>query len=334
LSRAQPSPQEERWLVLAMRYSELRAAIEADGRCAGWKTSSWLSRCLFFLLGVAAAGTLSGALLIVPSGARLVVAGVALVTVAEYLIGKRRVVRSGIEEALFVCGCCALALQLGQWVDANTRTVALLLAVAFGCAGLRLLNPLLTSVAALLCSVAIALPDRALPACLFCAAVGLAVLAADSADFRRPAHARMIEGLILAMPLAASLWLLVDDARFAVFPPLVFGGLCFVLGMQRRSHALLFAGLVQVPCLGWALYAFVPVALHWQLIVWGAMTFSATLVVERVLREPRNGLGSRLRYLESAGAASLARGTQPAPPPGMYSGQGGSFGGGGSSGTF
>lgn len=321
-------------MVLATRYGEFREAIEATDRCGGWKTSSWLSRCLFFLLGVAAAGSLSGALLVVPSAARLVVAGAALIAVAECLIGKRRVVRSGVEEALFVCGCCALAVQSAQWIDADARSAALLLALAIGCAGLRLLNPLLTSLAAILCSVAVALPERAWLACISCAAVGLAAVVADSITFQRPAHARMIEGLILTMPFAASLWLLYDDARIAVLPPLVFGALCLAVGMRRRSHALLFAGLAQMPCLGWALYGLVPVALHWQLIGWGAMTFGTALVVERLLREPRNGIGSRLEHLQDAGAASLARVAQPAEPTGAYSGQGGSFGGGGSSGTF
>jgi hypothetical protein len=349
MSRARPEPAEERWLALGGRYPALRAAAEKPVRTGGWKSATWLSRCLLFVLGVVAAGMAGGTFALLPV-ARLLVAGIALVALAEYLLARRRVLGPGLEEALYACGAAAIALQLALWIDGELVVGALLLSLALAGAGMRLLNPLFTSLAALLLSVGLALLGEnagqwqlsAWLGCLVSGVLGVAALGAAAYRFERPAHDRMVDGLILSMPVAASLWLLADDALLAVPVALLAGGACLVLGVRRRSHAPLFAALLQLPCLAWALHERVPIAVHWQLMAWGAALLSAALLVERVLGRPRAGLGAQrleadppgLEALQIAGVAMAAPGAaEPAAEQGV-AGEGGRFGGGGATGQF
>jgi hypothetical protein len=345
MSRAQPSPAEERWLTLALRHRQLRLAAENAGRTGGWKTSTWLSRCLFFALGLFAAGLAGGSIVWLP--APLFCGGIGLIVAAELLIAKRRVVRSGIEEALFACGCVAIAIQVSMWSGHGDALAALLIAVSLGIAGGRLLNPLFTSLALLVLSLAVATAGTSLShweaqaarGAVFCALAAALALGAGAREFARPSHDHMIDGALVSMAVAASVWLLAGEAQMAFLVPLTFAVVCAFIGVRRRSHATLFAALLQLPCLAWALHDLLPLTRSWQLLCWGALLVLAGVGVERALRRPRHGLvsqavdeGTALDLLQTLGAVAIAPGNTGANP--ATHGHGGGFGGGGASGQY
>lgn len=308
-------------------------------RTGGWKTSSWLSRCLLFMLGLFAAAMAGGTFALLP-GPRLLVAGFALAGLAEFLIRRRHVLRPGFEEALYACGAAALAAQLAIWTGRDAATGALLLALCLGVAGLRLLNPLFTTIAALLLSAGVALlageggpwQARAWAGSAVCGLLALAALTAAARCFARPAHDHMLDGLVFAMPAAASLWLLTGEALLAAPVALSGGVLCLVVGIRRRSHAALFAALLQIPCLAWSLHQRLPLAPHWQLIAWGAVVLAVVLGAERLLARHSSGFeGLEALPLAAAGGQS---GTSDAGGAPDVEGEGGAFGGGGASGRF
>jgi hypothetical protein len=81
-------------------------------------------------------------------------------------------------------------------------------------------------------------------------------------------------------------------------------------------------------------------SLHWKMIACGAALMLTALLLDRWLKQARNGITSRPAaepaswgLLEIAAAAHLAPAAG-SPPPEAVHGQGGSFGGGGASGRF
>ena len=352
-------------MILQARYPELRGAADADARSDAWKTARWWSRCLFFLLGLFAAS--SGASLLWALGlpARLAVAGVALIGVAEWLVRERRVFWSGIEEALWVAGAVVLVTQFMDLFQSGPRTLdVVLLAAAFLVAGLRLLNPLFTTASALTTSCAVAMAMGRIwespatqAASLFCAGVAALALLAGSRHYTRPSHDRMLDALVIVMPLAAFAWAIVSYAGpltpevlrhptlAAVLPVLLPFGFAiagFVVGLVRRSHAPLIAMLGCKLCLAYELRAMTGLSLPWRLVLWGTLALVAALAIDRLLRKPRRGITTvsvgdgeaGLPLLQIAGAAALARPDAPPPAAPTYQGGGGGFGGGGASGKF
>jgi hypothetical protein len=346
-----PTPAQERWLVLAARYRALRALAETPERTGGWKTSSWLSRCLFFVLGLVAASMILGSVMLFP--ARLFIAGCLMLGLAEWMIAQRRVVHSGIEEALHVCGCVTLAVQFVLAFDLEDDALAAaILVVAVSASGARLLNPLFTTVAAAGATVGVALLGHKLfastlnaAAASLCAA-GLAALAlvAGARTFQRPSHDRMLDGLVVAMPATAYAW----AAMASPAPPpllgiglaLGLGLVCVLAGLRRRRHAPLVAALGCALCLVHGLRTLSGLTLTWRLILGGGLALCAAVVLERWLRTGRGGITSRdvgedlvaLELLQVGGAA-LATPAPAAPPPGDP-GAGGGVGGGGARGRY
>ena len=365
MNLARPSADEERGMTLLARYPELRAAADADARSGAWKTARWWSRCLFFLLGLFAASSGTSLLWALGLPARMVIAGVALIAVAEWLIGERRVFWSGIEEALWVAGCVVLVAQFMDLFQSGPRTLdVVLLAAAFLAAGLRLLNPLFTTASAVTASVAVAMAlgrvwetPATQAASLFCAGMAALALLAGARAYTRPSHDRMLDALVIVMPLAAFAWAIASQgspftpevlrhptlpALLPVLLPFGFAIAGFVTGLVRRSHAPLIAMLGCKLCLAYELRAMTGLALPWRLVLWGTLALVAALVIDRLLRKPRRGITTAsvgdgeagLPLLQIAGAAALARPDAPPPAASSYQGGGGGFGGGGASGKF
>jgi uncharacterized membrane protein YgcG len=157
----------------------------------------------------------------------------------------------------------------------------------------------------------------------------------------------MLDGLVIVMPWLSYGWLAAWTGSFAaqraqVALAIVLGLLVLyvVIGIRRRSHAPLIGALGLVVCTAWASRHFVAWALHWQLIVAGAVLLIGAIVIDRLLRPRLEGVTSRplqevagLNLLQVAAAAHLS----PRPgdaPPAQVAGQGGGFGGGGASGRF
>jgi hypothetical protein len=365
MNLSRPTVAQERWLILQARYPRLRAAVEGRALTGDWKTARFASRCLFFVLGLFAAAAGASLLWAMQLPAPAFIAGLVLIGVAEWLIHERRLFRSGIEEALCVAGCVLGVAQFLDLLRSGPQTLDLvLLAAALLAAGLRLLNPLVTTVCALVASVAVArapgqawqMPDTT-AASLFCAGVAALALAAGARSFARPSHDRMVDALVIVMPVAAFVWALFGhDRAFTLYTlerptlaallpvalPFAFAIAGFVVGLHRRSAAPLWAMLACNLCLAIELREMTGLDLSWRLILWGTLALAAALVIDRLLRRPRRGITTAsldegpglLPLLQVAGAALVAPPHAPPAAASPYAGEGGGFGGGGASGRY
>jgi hypothetical protein len=351
---ARPAVSEERWLLLAGRYPALRAAVEHAGGGGNWKSTTWLGRCLGFVLGLMATSLLGGVLS--PFPATLLIAGLVLVAVAEYLVARRHIHRSGVEEALYLCGTIAIVAQWLTWNEGRDELLAVVLvASAVLLTGWRLLNPLFTTIAATMYSLAIAASGASvfgsslheIRAASACAVLAVIALVASGREWQRPSHDRMLDGLVIVMPWLAFGWLLVNDTGHstsmvyaALTLALAFFAVNLFTGLQRRQHAPLIGALGNLVCVAVALHELLHWPMHWQLIVCGGVLLVAAVVLDRALRERSEGITSRpiddaagLELMQLAAAAQLSPAPVAAPQAGVQ-GQGGDFGGGGASGRY
>lgn len=351
---ARPTVAEERWLELAGRYRALRAAVEHSGNGGNWKTTSALGRVLGFLLGLLATSLLGGTLALFP--APLLIGGLLLMVAAEWLVAQRRVFRSGIEEAIYLCGAIGVVAQLLVWSHGNNVGLGIaLVATAVLLVGWRLLNPLFTTLAWAGYSLAIALAgerlfdggEHGLAAAVFSGVLAGVALLAGARTWRRPAHDGMCDGLIVVMPLLCFGWFTAFGWRNGT--NLVWGSLLLAvailvvnvfIGVRRRAHAPLIAALGGVVCVAFSLHRLLQWPMHWRLIADGAVLLVVAFVLERRLRNRDAGITSRVVGDEPAGLAlaQLAGAAHLTPAPGAaperFQGQGGDFGGGGASGRF
>jgi hypothetical protein len=364
-----PAPQEERWIRVAARLGLRRDTPGIAERCGAWTGAPTMARCAFFALGALAAGLTAVVFDLSHVPAYLFITGLGLVAAAEWLILKRHLFGAGIEEALEVAGWGLMALQIADPIsDSSGVHSAFLIALALGLAGLRLLNPLIITLSVVALSLAIdslaAHHASALPvpiAAAFCFAVASIALLIGAAEFRRPSYDRMLNWLIVAMPLAGYLriagknaaGLTVQSLAQAPFarsiPLLVLLALAvaaLMTGIRRRRHAPLLAFMVCAGCIAYELRNLTSVSIQVKLIAWGSVVLLLTLALDWLLRTPRRGITSQ-RFRESEGAfdlLQLAGASVLAPPsiqPGanpsagpQFEGRGGAGGGGGASGSY
>ncbi len=357
-----PSVAAERWIEAAARLGLAPASPAIAPRLEGWRTVGLVTRAALGLRGVAAAGLTAGLVSVLSMPRPALVTGLLAVGAAEWLIAKHRLTRAGIEEGLFVCGALALAYEIYRLAGDPARAEWLLLAGALLLAGLRLLNPLFTTAAALAAVAAIhqgtaagSPPDLARGGT--CLAIGALALAGGALRFERPSLDRLLDWLVIAMPVAAYVWLssgTLDgpgvDYRHAAgwrpwcvpLLPFAYGIAALATGLRRRAHAPLLAAMLCAACVGVELRRLSGWALETRLVVWGTLLLVAAVALERSLRTPRRGIVStrlgpdagHARLLDLAGAAALTPG-QPAAPPGPgFRGGGGGFAGGGASGDW
>src|SRR5450631_2520272 len=151
-----PTPQQERWMQIAARTKIARNNPWLASRLGGWKTATPVARCVFFVLGIVAAGLLAGVFELLHVPHFLWIAGVILVAIAEWLILGRRFFGAGIEEALELVGLLMIALQGTDVIGASAEfRISLTVATVLFAAGLRLLNPLLISLSIMAVSCAL-----------------------------------------------------------------------------------------------------------------------------------------------------------------------------------
>jgi hypothetical protein len=372
MSRWRPSPDEERWLELA---SEPGAAIPRTAvaeRTGGWRSTGLLARIALFVLGFVAAVLIFG-ILGVGSVTNLLVAGLIATLAAEWLTVGKRLHASGIEEGLCVAGF----LLIGAWITtlleggprfAGGSVDTLVLIAALAAAGLRLLNPLVTTCAVLgfvywagTTETARAL-DQTIGGGVTVLALGCVLaalaLALGAREYRRPSHDRMLDWLVATLPVVAC----VQHASWRSFDALpdsgsggtggletavllvALGAAMLVAGLRRRRHAPLLGFMGCVVGLAIELRLATTLATETWLIVYGLAALVTGVAVDRYLRQPRNGLTSApldaregpLDLLQTAGAAVLAQRTAPESPPSRptVTPGGGQFGGGGASGNY
>jgi hypothetical protein len=361
-----PTVEQERWIAAASRSGAGRGKPWLGERIGGWRAVGTFTRGALFALGVAAAGLAVAIVSLLHVPGPYLVAGVAAVAVAEWLVGQGGFFGAGIEEALEVVGLLLIAFELvsGSGTAFETR-LSLAIAAALLAAGLRFLNPLLTTLAAAVLSFAISLvvstsgpttvPRGMIPG-LCCFAAAAAALGLGAFRVRRPSHDQMLDWLVVAMPLAGYLWLGSSSltgtsaeprphaalaAMLSLGMPMLFAATSLVVGVRRRSHAPLLAAMACVGCIAYELRRLSGLPLEVRLIVWGSAGLVGALLLDRYLRTPRAGITSRrvgegedaFGLLQLVGAAAL---TPPSaqPPEAQFNGGGGRFDGGGASGRY
>ena len=372
MSRWRPSPGEERWLAVAAELGSAVAPGAVAERAGGWRSTGPLARIALFVLGYVAATLLLG-LLGFENETMLLVAGLAAALAAEWLTVQRRLHASGFEEGLGVAG----TMMIGFWVTIvfapeplsyGGSIQVLVLIAAAATAGLRRLNPFVTTCAAIafLYWVDSVAPARVvdqwigggMAAMSFGCVAAAAALALGARHYQRPSYDRMLDWLVATLPGAAYLqhapWSDLAPAELpagigagrlpAVALLLVLGVALLVTGLRRRRHAPLLGFLGCVAGLAVELRLASSLATETWLIACGLAALVAGVVLDRYLRQPRDGLTSArldsregpLDLLQTAGAAVLAQRSAPeAPPPdSSYTPGGGKFGGGGASGSY
>jgi hypothetical protein len=328
-----PTVAQERWLRVA----------PTDPRAGSWKCCTPLKRIVFFVLGatIAALAYLFCTLLKWPGAEWL--SGLSFLIVAEWLIVKRRLFASGIEESfelaalsLLVAGVLKAQPGLSHHATAGLAAAAALMA------GVRTLNPLFTTLG--VAALSFALPDSTgMPAALYCATVAGLALGSTIYRYRRPAYDRMVGWLTVVMPVVAYLW-----CDTVPFPPLpltaalaAYSIAALTVGIVWRIHAPLFGALACAACAAFEGRHFGSLPLELRLLAGGGVVLSIAVALDYWLRSERRGFTSRqvnartasqLDALQAVGVAALA-------PPASSSaehvqGHGGSFGGGGASDNY
>ena len=368
MSRFRPTPAQERWHAVEERYPSLREAVRRQSAAGHWKYATLLTRCLFFVLGLFVAGAAYAIFDIAGLPLPGIVTGLVLIGFAEWLIRRRGLFASGIEESLWAAGSVLFVFDFyDEFLSSEEAAGLLLMAAVLALAGWRLLNPLLTTLAALIASAALALLigsgwmlEDVEGAGYASFALAFGALGAGGLAFQRPSHDRMLDWLVVAMPAIGYIWLnwshngaltlqVLLDGRLGPLVPLLlvstFGLAALVIGLRRRRHAPLVAVLVCVLLIAYELRNLTGLSLQWRLIFWGGLGLLGSIILERALRLPRNGITSRdvdedlpaLDLMQMGGAAVVAQAAVPtsgAPATAAVEGQGGSFGGGGASGRF
>jgi hypothetical protein len=354
MSGLRPTPEQERWMEIASRLGAGRSAPWRAERTEGWVGAKTVTRCALFVLGIVTAALTVAVFHFTHIPGSGWVAGLALVAAAEGLVMRRRLFGAGIEEALEMCGLLVLVFQAqSHALDPFGVRTSLLVAAALAIAGFRFLNPLFItlSVAALSCAIDFAGTHRpgahglaAVISATFCFAAASIALWAGGIEFRRPSSDRMLDWLVVIMPLCGYLWLAEDSAAPWWLPrwsPVPVGAAALIVGIRRRTHAPLIAFMVCMGCMAYELRNITGLSPEARLILWGGAAFLLTLGVGKYLRTPRGGVSSNREaeddefsdLLQLAGAGGLA--PQSAHEPGAeFKGGGGTGGGGGASGTY
>ncbi len=350
-----PSTDEERWLALAARLpsvADTRSHAESSGH---WKTVGWMKRSALFLLGIICAALTYVVLeLMHPPGAPWICAAL-LLGAAEWLIVGRRLFGCGIEELLEAASLVIVAIfAVDFWHGRHDSMTLLLIAIAFGLAGLRLLNPLFSTVSVISLSGAvhefIVQQGHSSPSAAawlsggLCFVVGTAALAGCKMEFRRPSYDRMVDWLVVAMPLCGYLWIGAGGiAPSSIWLTagllLAFGGTALAVGVRARWHAPLGAFMLCAGCLAYDLRRISGVSLQERLMLGGGAVLLIAVALDRYLRVPRRGITSRqletddsLDLLQLAGTVALA--PHGSADPDKFKGGGGASSGAGASGNY
>jgi hypothetical protein len=370
--RWRPSPDEERWLAVASGVGENVPPSTLAERAGGWRVTGRLARIALFVLGLVAAAMVLG-IFGFDSEITLLVAGLVTALVAEWLTITKRLHASGIEEGLCVAGYFLIGLWTTTLFDSGPDFTGgsadtLVLIATVGIAGLRLLNPFVTTCAVLAfaywtdSTTAARTLDHVigngLTTFIFGCSLAALALVLGAREYRRPSHDRMLDWLVATLPVATYVQRAPWNAHeilYATGSPgtgrlatvvllLALAAAMLFAGLRRRRHAPLIGFMGCVACLAVELRLATSLATETWLILYGLFALLAGVALDRYLRQPRNGVTSvalsqregPFDLLQTAGAAVLAQRSSPEPTraePAVAAGEG-RFGGGGASGSF
>lgn len=327
------------------RNLHLRAHLKSEKRLTGaitsqlevpWKTNGLLARAVFFLLTSLALGAFYGLLHLFdwPQG---LIAGVIAIILAEYLIGARNWMHTGIEEALWIGGTIALISELPS---SGTPEAMLVIAAAIGLPGLRLRNPLFGAIAAIF--VMWWFERRFDLGVIFALILALTACLALLRTWKRPTTEWLWIALALAMPIAGRFTASVPWRTTTITLYFAYALVAMVLALRARHHALFLSAMIAaaIAATDFAERLTAPAGAKFALA--GALLLAAAFAVTRALRDRTRGLvltPTQLtpfdETLQTAATLTLQP-TYDAPPPAepQPAAGGGGFGGAGASGDY
>jgi hypothetical protein len=351
MTRGWPPVADERLLTLRSILPPLPKTA-ASGE-SPWRSSRLFSRVAFFFLTVLAASALNGFFGLIMGRESLIVCGLGEIAVAEWLIVGKKFFKMGPEEALWIVGVQSVIFRiLEMFKGGEPEKATILIGAGFLAAGLRLLNPLFTTLAAA-CFVwyakAISGSEEVAAIMAIAVAVGAAILLRRT--FARPSHDSMLEWLVVSMTITGWIWMSIprgfDGLIFgrsphgAVATVAVFAVLAVVfatIALRWRLHAPLVAAGLSLAAVAFDCHDLFAVAYEWKLIAVGAVVLIVAVALERRLRLSDSGITAQrilshneLSLLQTAGALALAGPSTSAPDQNLHGG-GGSFGGAGATG--
>jgi hypothetical protein len=315
------------------RARALHRLIGKDVVPPAWRSHSVIVSLVFFFLtslAIAAPAALISSF----------VAGVAAVVIGEMLIRIGRFAGTGIESALWIGGLFCMIFAL----PGPPRAEGLLLfAAACAIAGARVRNPIFGACGALF--VIAYIYDKS-PGAAFGAAVAIGIAAAMALPRRwqRPSTEHLFIALALVMPVAA--YVAHEIKAFHSDPLLLalyagYGITAIILGLWARHRALLIVGAIaiiiaRVEAHDWLAFS------EWSLMADGILLLIAGVIAHWALRGRTRGIVVTPASVTPYDEAMQIIGTVALAPPHATVhaeeprevGEGGTFGGAGSSGTF
>ena len=324
----------------------LRARLRSEGLLTDsiaaqlempWRANGLLAQAAFFVLTCIGLGAFYGLLHVLDMGGEGIVAGVAAIALAEYLIGARRWFFTGVEAALWLGGLFALISELPS---SGKPEAMLVLAAACAVAGARVRNPLFGALAAVF---VVQYFERRFDLGVLCALViALVACIALLRTWRRPTTEALWIALALVMPIAGrftadSNW---RDTTIILYA--IFGIIALALALVRRHHAYFLAAMISLAIAGGDLAEKLTAPEEAKLAVAGALLLLIAFAISRTLRGRTHGLvlaPIQLTPLDDAVEAGATLALQPtasAPPAAepQPAGGGGGFGGAGASGDY
>lgn len=318
---------------------------------SGWRVSRLFSRIAFFVLALLAAASFWGLCELLSFHGELVT-GVSALVLAEVLI-RRRFLRTGIEEAFYIAGLCALIFAIPS--EGSVEGL-LLFAAAFAVAGARLAEPLFVAAAPYF--VIAYLSDKThhetVGGLASLVIFGVAVVLAR-AEQQRPFVAHALDLLkATALPVGFLLLYVVFDSPSLI--PYSFlalglgvGGAAMFQALRDHDRALLIGGGLTLTLAAALLGGRLDVLPHeWEMILAGSVVMIVTMHLHRRLAGRRIGITSdaitSVEGIDSlevaatlAAAAAEGQGRDGAAAPVVSraeSSSTGSFGGAGASGDY
>jgi uncharacterized membrane protein YgcG len=306
-----------------------------------WRANGLLAQAAFFLLTCIGLGAFYGLLHVLDMGGEGIVAGVAAIALAEYLIGARRWFFTGVEAALWLGGLFALISELPS---SGKPEAMLVLAAACAIAGARVRNPLFGALAAIFVMLYF---EKRFDLGVLCALiVALGACIALLRTWRRPTTEALWIALALVMPIAGRFTADRDwrDATIALYA--IFGIIALSLAITKRHHAFFLAAIIALAIAG-ADFAekLNDAPEEAKLAVAGALLLILAFAISRTLRGRTDGLvltPIQLTPFDDAVEAGATLALQPTtsapraadPQPAGVDGGGGEFGGAGASGDY
>ncbi len=307
---------------------ELAAQLEQP-----WRTHGLIVQGLLFILTCIGLGAFYGLLNLLQVGYPGVVTAVVALTLAEYLIGKWRWYRTGVEAALWIGGLLAAISELPS---SGKPEAVLVVGAAFAIAGVRLRHPLFGAAAAICVAQYFeARFDLGVVAALVLSAAALFALLRT---WRRPSTEWLFIAIALTLPFAGIAsadreWRTTTIALYSIY-----AAAALALGLTRRHHAFFLAAMIGAAIAATELARLTGLEPEAPLFIAGALLLGIAFAVSRALRDRTRGFvltPAKLTpfddQLELAATFAMKPETPVEAAPGTG---GGSFGGAGASGDY